>query len=145
MIKPSYNDIPAEMIPTIKVEGSEIKVISGTFLNTTGPGKPHTGILYLDVKLRSNLVIPIDNGWNTMCNVYEGEMESCGTLSKGDLAVMSQNGPLECVNNVNSTRMLLIAGKPLNEPVARGGPFVMNTKSEIVRAFEDFHSGSFGE
>ena len=145
MIKPAYNDIPPNMIPTVKVENSEVKVISGVFSNTTGPGKPYTGVLYLDIKLRSHLVIPIDDGWNAMCYVYEGEMESGRVLSKGDLAVMSKNGSLECINKTDGTRMLLIAGKPLNEPVARGGPFVMNTKSEIVQAFEDFQSGSFGK
>ena len=90
-------------------------------------------------------MIPIDDGWNAMCYVYEGEMDSGRVLSKGDLAVMSKNGALDCINKADGTRMLLIAGKPLNEPVARGGPFVMNTKSEIVQAFEDFQSGSFGK
>ena len=80
-----------------------------------------------------------------MCYVYEGKMDSGRVISKGDLAVMSQNGALDCINKADRTRMLLIAGKPLNEPVARGGPFVMNTKSEIVQAFEDFQSGSFGK
>ena len=147
MIKPSYNDIPSEKIPSVKLDNAEVKIICGTFLDVEGPGKPHTGIIYFDIKLKSNstIEIPIENGWNAMCYVYEGAL-NCGELvSKNNLAVLSKTNSFRCTSSRENTNFLLIAGMPLNEPVARGGPFVMNTKSEILQAFADFNSGSFGE
>ena len=65
-------------------------------------------------------------------------------MSKGHLGVLSNEGIFSCKSEEKDSRFLLIAGEPLNEPVARGGPFVMNTKSEIIQAFEDYHSGILG-
>ena len=65
-------------------------------------------------------------------------------LSKGYLGVLSANGKLEVNCSNEGASFILVAGEPLNEPVARGGPFVMNTRSEILQAFEDYQSGKFG-
>jgi hypothetical protein len=62
-------------------------------------------------------------------------------MSKGHLGVLSTKGIFACNSENKDSRFLLIAGEPLNEPVARGGPFVMNTKSEVIQAFKDYHSG----
>ena len=76
---------------------------------------------------------------------YEGAL-NCGELvSKNNLAVLSKTNSFRCTSSRENTNFLLIAGMPLNEPVARGRPFVMNTKSEILQAFADFNSGSFGK
>ena len=63
---------------------------------------------------------------------------------KGTLAVLGNTGVFECKSLFNDTRFLLIAGDPIGEPVARGGPFVMNTKDEVLQAFEDYQSGKLG-
>jgi redox-sensitive bicupin YhaK (pirin superfamily) len=146
MIEPAYNDIPAEKIPTISVPGGEVKIIAGTFLGVTGPGRSHTGMLYYDISLNmeSDITVPIENGWNGFCHVYEGAI-SCGQMvSKNHLAVLSTAGVFRCSATENNTRFILLAGMPLNEPVARGGPFVMNTKGEILQAFEDYQEGRLG-
>ncbi len=146
MIEPAYNDIPADKIPIVNVPGGQVKIISGTFLGITGPGISHTGILYYDILLDtgSEIIIPIENGWNGFCYVYEGSI-SCGqTVSKSHLAILSTEGVFRCTATVNNTRFILVAGMPLNEPVARGGPFVMNTRGEILQAFEDYQAGRLG-
>ena len=146
MIEPAYNDIPADEIPTVSIPGGQVKIIAGTFSGVTGPGRSHTGMLYYDISLDngSDITVPIQNGWNSFCYVYEGAI-SCGQpVSKGHLAVLGTEDIFRCTSIKNNTRFILVAGMPLNEPVARGGPFVMNTKGEILQAFEDYQAGRLG-
>ena len=143
MIEPSYKDIPCDKIPLMEFPSGSVKVISGKFNGLEGPGKPHTGMLYYDIFLKPNedIRIPIENGWNGFCYVYEGKITCNKIMSKGHLGVLSTKGIFACNSENKDSRFLLIAGEPLNEPVARGGPFVMNTKSEVIQAFKDYHSG----
>ena len=146
MIEPAYNDIPADEIPTVSIPGGQVKIIAGTFSGITGPGRSHTGMLYYDISLDngSDITVPIEDGWNSFCYVYEGAI-SCGQpVSKGHLAVLGTEDIFRCTSIKNNTRFILVAGMPLNEPVARGGPFVMNTKGEILQAFEDYQAGRLG-
>ena len=146
MIEPAYNDIPADKIPIVNVPGGQVKIISGKFSGITGPGIAHTDILYYDISLEtgSEINIPIENGWNGFCYVYEGSI-SCGKkVSKSYLAILSTEGIFRCTATTNNTRFILVAGMPLNEPVARGGPFVMNTRGEILQAFEDYQEVRLG-
>ena len=143
MIEPAYNDIPADEIPTVSIPGGKIKIIAGTFSGITGPGRSHTGMLYYDISLDngSDITVPIEDGWNSFCYVYEGGI-SCGqSVSKGHLAVLGTEDIFRCTAIENNTQFILVAGMPLNEPVARGGPFVMNTRHEILQAFEDYQTG----
>ena len=146
MIDPSYHDIQADKIPSVLLENAKVKVISGEFQSTKGPGRPHTGVLYLDVHLNksSNISIPINVNWNAFIYVYEGEIESNLSVPKGNLAVLDTDGIFECRSISSDTKFILAAGEPLNEPVARGGPFVMNTKGEVLQAFDDYQSGKLG-
>ena len=146
MIDPSYHDIQADKIPSVLLENAKVKVISGEFQSTKGPGRPHTGVLYLDVHLNksSNISIPINENWNAFIYVYEGEIESNLSVPKGNLAVLDTDGIFECRSISSDTKFILAAGEPLNEPVARGGPFVMNTKGEVLQAFDDYQSGKLG-
>ena len=146
MIEPAYNDIPADEIPTVSIPGGQVKIIAGTFSGVTGPGRSHTGMLYYDISLDngSDITVPIEDGWNSFCYVYEGAI-SCGQpVSKGHLAVLGTEDIFRCTSIEDNTRFILVAGVPLNEPVARGGPFVMNTKGEILQAFEDYQAGRLG-
>ena len=146
MIDPSYHDIQADKIPLVSLENAKVKVISGKFQSTKGPGRPHTGVLYLDVHLNksSSISIPINENWNAFIYVYEGEIESNLSVPKGNLAVLDTDGIFECRSISSDTKFILAAGEPLNEPVARGGPFVMNTKGEVLQAFDDYQSGKLG-
>ena len=146
MIEPEYNDIPAKDIPIVKIAGGDVKIISGEFSNVKGPGKPHTEMSYFDIRLGRNATFstPIKEDWNCFLYVYEGELIFNKKIKKGTLAVMNTVGDFESTSNTDVTRFILIAGMPLNEPVARGGPFVMNTKAEILQAFKDYQMGLMG-
>ncbi len=143
MIDPAYNDISAEQIPRINFDGGIIKIIAGKYLENIGPGKPHTGMLYYDINLENNrnFEISINDGWNVFIYVYEGSIILDKIIPKGYLTVLNQLGKIKLNGDSDGARFILVAGEPLNEPVARGGPFVMNTKSEVLQAFADYQNG----
>ena len=144
MIDPSYADIPSENIPCVDFKEGKAKIISGTFQNVTGPGRPHTGMLYHDIRLKKNSKFELDipQGWNAFIYVYEGSVELARTINKGQLAVLEKDGTLCLPTGPSIAQFILVAGEPLNEPVARGGPFVMNTRAEVMQAFEDYQNGT---
>jgi len=145
MIDPSYNDIPSQNIPEVNIDGGKVRIISGTYKGIEGPGLPHTGMSYFDVILNPSkgIEISLDNFWNTFIYVYSGEaIIENETIQKGQLAVLSEKGLLNFTSNKKSVlKCIVISGEPLNEPVARGGPFVMNTKEEVLKAFNDYQQG----
>ena len=145
MIEPAYQDIESEQIPIVKEKAGTVKVISGNFHGTVGPGQSHTPVLILDIQLLENseLTIPLTDGWNVFSFIYEGDVFAGQKLSKGQLAVYEKDGDVDFKTKDNKARIFFAAGEPLNEPVARGGPFVMNTRGEILRAFEDYQNGKF--
>ena len=143
MTDPAYHDIQADQIPSVPLIDGQVKVISGEYKSTIGPGRPHTGVLYLDVHLnkKCNISIPIEKNWNSFVYVYEGEIKADNIITKGTLAVLETDGSFECESMIDDTKFILVAGEPIDEPVARGGPFVMNTRGEVMQAFDDYHSG----
>ena len=145
MIDPSYNDIPSQNIPEVNTDGGKVRIISGIYKGIEGPGLPHTGMSYFDVILNPSkgIDISLDNFWNTFIYVYSGEaIIENETIQKGQLAVLSEKGLLNFTSNKKSVlKCIVISGEPLNEPVARGGPFVMNTKEEVLKAFNDYQQG----
>ena len=143
MMKPSYYDIPKEGIPQIDIHGGTIKVIAGKYNNVKGPGNPYTGMFYHDIILEknSNFNMPLKDGWNVFIYVYEGSIIIDRQVSRKSLAVLKSIGDLELSTINNGAKFILIGGKPLNEPVARGGPYVMNTKQEVLQAFSDYQNG----
>ena len=145
MIAPAYQDIESEQIPIVKEKAGTVKVISGTYWRTIGPGKAHTPVLILDIRLLENseITIPVVDGWNAFGFVYEGDVFSGQQLSKGELGIYGKEGDIDYKTSDNKAGIFLAAGEPLNEPVARGGPFVMNTRGEILQAFSDYEQGKF--
>ena len=145
LIEPAYQDIESEQIPIVKEKAGTVKVISGNFHGTVGPGQSHTPVLILDIQLLENseLTIPLTDGWNVFSFIYEGDVFAGQKLSKGQLAVYEKDGDVDFKTKDNKARIFFAAGEPLNEPVARGGPFVMNTRGEVLQAFSDFQEGKF--
>ena len=146
MINPSYRDIQSDDIPTVKLNGGDVKVISGEYKSIIGPGKPHTGVLYLDVNIceGTTIDIPIIDDWNAFVYIYEGEISSNIRVPKGRLGILETDGLFQCYAIKDNTKFILVAGEPIREPVSRGGPFVMNTREEILPAFDDYQSGKMG-
>lgn len=145
MIAPAYQDIESEQIPIVKEKPGTVKVISGNYRETIGPGKAHTPVLILDIRLLENseITIPVADGWNAFGFVYEGDVFSGHQLSKGQLGIYEKEGGINYKTSDNKAGIFLAAGEPLNEPVARGGPFVMNTRGEVLQAFSDYEEGKF--
>lgn len=145
MIAPAYQDIESEQIPIVKEKAGTVKVISGNYWRTIGPGKAHTPVLILDIRLLENseITIPVVDGWNAFGFVYEGDVFSGKQLSKGQLGIYEKEGGINYKTSDNKAGIFLAAGEPLNEPVARGGPFVMNTRGEVLQAFSDYEEGKF--
>lgn len=152
MTEPHYREHSDEAIPReTRDGGGEVRVISGrTSLGTSGPV---TGVvtepLYLDVRLPAGarLLEDVPISHNAFVFVVEGELCVVGDgrstmIDERFLAVLG-DGTRVVVESVSDCHFLLIAGRPLNEPVARGGPFVMNTREEILQAARDYQSGRF--
>jgi len=154
MDQPRYQENALEQIPVEKREnGVEIRVIAGeTSMGTRGPVvQPLTEPLYLDVSIpaggRFTETLPVTH--NAFVQVINGPLHATGSngqniqLQRDDLGVLSKGDEITLHAADTPVRLLLIAGKPLNEPVARGGPFVMNTREEIQQAFRDYEQGRF--
>ena len=154
MDKPAYQEYPAEHIPLeVRDGGVEVRVIAGmTSQGTKGPVvQPLTEPLYLDVRVPCGQgffeVLPESH--NAFLYVINGslniENEDSNTISLGrdDLGVLTHGHVLKLHTDQEYARLLLVSGRPLNEPVARGGPFVMSTKVELLQAFDDYKHGEF--
>jgi len=153
MDRPAYQEHDATNIPTETRASTTIKVISGvTSQGTTGPvSQPLTDPVYLDVKLQPdtefNENLTADH--NAFVYVINGQLVLEHTdgdqidLDRDQLAVLSKGDTVALRSGDQGGRFLLVAGKPLNEPVARGGPFVMNTAAEVRQAFSDYQRGNF--
>jgi len=148
MSSPEYQEFDANEIPIEKTasEGS-IRVIAGTTDNgTRGPViNELTHPLYLDVTLTAGETFTqaVPESHNAIIYIIEGEIyDSDTSLCIEQLGVLDVGSEIKMTAASDGARLLLIAGKKLNEPVARGGPFVMNTKEEVLKAFADFRAGS---
>ena len=154
MSTPEYQEFEREDIPTENREdGVTVHVIAGvTAEGTTGPVKNiPTEPLYLDIEFEqgSELQQPVAEDANAFIYVYEGSVEVIAeehiptVLQKGMLGILSSGDGVHIRAIKPASRILLLSAQPLNEPVAWGGPFVMNTREEIQQAFQDYHSGKF--
>jgi len=150
MDAPSYQEFSRDRIATENRENTLIKVIAGeTALGTKGPvNQPLTEPLCLDVSLQaeSKFAERLPPSHNAFLYVIHGKLEvgGGGKLARDQLGILSAGDRLELTTGAQDARFLLVAGKPLKEPIARGGPFVMNTKEEIQKAFADYKAGHFG-
>jgi quercetin 2,3-dioxygenase len=146
---PRYQDIAPERIPTVHpAEGVEAKVIAGELAGAVGPVQGiATAPVYLDIRLQpgATLSVPLPAGHHAFAYVFEGESALVGgePLRRSELGVLSDGDQLQLGAPDTPARLLLIAGRPLNESVARYGPFVMNTQAQIHEAIADFRAGKF--
>jgi redox-sensitive bicupin YhaK (pirin superfamily) len=148
MMAPRYQDIdPARIPETVLPGGVKLRVLAGTVGQTKGPVEGIvTEPLLLDVTLPGGASADIDlpEGHNVFAYVFDGEAtlgEPARAVTRGQVAVFGAGGAVRLGGGPG--RVLLAAGKPLAEPVARYGPFVMNTPAEIRQAITDYQSGRF--
>lgn len=150
MTAPRYQDIAPEAVPTVSpVPGVSIKVLAGTVEGQRGPIQGvATDPIYLDIQVspRSAYTLNLPEGYQGFAYVFDGATALVGgmTLERGELGLLSAEGALAIQAGEAPSRMLVVVGRPVNEPVARYGPFVMNTPEEIMQAIRDVQSGQFG-
>ncbi len=148
---PRYQEIPAERIPEVtSPDGATVRVIAGTLGDGTQGAVLDivTDPTYLDVHLppQGRFAHTLPETQTAFVYVYEGAVDTDDSeepIERGTLAVLGPGRRVEVRAVEASTRLLLIAAEPLNEPVARMGPFVMNTQEQIRDAFRDFRNSRF--
>ena len=128
-------------------ESALIRVISGRIDGVRGPiTEIVTDPLFLDVSLEPGgaLSLPVQQGHSAFVYVFEGGGSVDGThVPPSTLAVLADGDRIDLLSGDRPMRLLLVAGRPLDEPIARWGPFVMNTQEEIAQAIEDYRQGTF--
>ena len=145
MMQPRYQDIPAEKSPTAEKDGVWVRVIAGECLGLQSSIDTMVPIEYIHVKMDGNSTLEkqIDDSLNAMIYVFGGEIIVQSKIVKdGELALLSEGKKISIQSN-ESSEFLILAGPELNEPIARHGPFVMNTREEIQQAFSDYQNGTF--
>jgi len=158
-MKPAaYRDIPAAQIPVaVLPDGGRVKVIAGTYAGEGGatPG-PIQGLttepLYFDVELKpgEHFVHPVPGGHNAFAYVYEGSVEvgpagSARSLKRHSAGVLARGERIEIAAGPQGARFILLAARPIGEPIVQYGPFVMNTREEIEQAVRDYQSGTLAQ
>ena len=149
MNKPEYIYIDSKKMSIHKDEDKQVKVIAGKFEKAEGPVKKHNvEPIYFDVELNENkyFKFKLPKTHNSFIYLIEGEIKIGDRehkQTKDSTLILLNKGEELKVSATSKAKFLLISGKPIGEQIARGGPFVMNTKAEIQQAIEDYHSGTF--
>ena len=150
MTEAGHRDIQPEEIPEIVFEGGKVKLIAG---NMEIEGQLHEGSvadrstqpIYADIHLESgaSVTLPVPEGHNAMLYLYEGTANLADrALQRSAANILGDNGDrIALTAGESGTRLLLIAGKPIGEPVVQYGPFVMNTREEIEQTLRDYRDG----
>ncbi|MDO8357692.1 MAG: pirin family protein [Nitrospirota bacterium] len=149
MSPPGYQTILNADIPAIDLDGhGTLRVIAGSYLGQKGPARTFTPIHLYDVQLnaggRVSLTVP--EGDNSSIFVLRGPVSVNGSWEAGEaeLIVNERNGSQILIDAQADSRLLVMSGTPIDEPIARYGPFVMNTKAELTQAVQDYQAGKMG-
>jgi redox-sensitive bicupin YhaK (pirin superfamily) len=146
-MKPAgYRDIQPEEIPVARLPGGgRVKVVAGTFGSDSGPIRgATTDPSYFDVELRpgESFSHAIDPSYTAFVYPFEGSLSIGGRgLATNNAGVLANGEVIEVAAGAQGARFLLLAGRPLGEPIVQYGPFVMNTREEIEQALRDYQSG----
>ena len=149
MNKPEYIYIDSKKMSIHKDEDKLIKIIAGKFEKAEGPVKKHNvEPIYFDVELNKNknFKFKLPKTHNSLIYLIDGEIkigDKQHKQAKDSTLILLTKGEELKILAMSKAKFLLISGKPIGEQIARGGPFVMNTKQEIQQAIEDYHSGTF--
>ena len=148
MMAPGYRDIPAGDIPLAQLAGATVRVIAGASHGVSGAvQREDTEPIYLDLHLDADaqVTLPLPASHNAFVYVYRGALSIGETAVPVQRMAILSNGPgsdgVVLQAGAQATRALLIAGRPLKEPIAQYGPFVMNTRDELMQAVQDFQAG----
>ncbi|MGH8769229.1 MAG: pirin family protein, partial [Burkholderiales bacterium] len=147
MEAPHYQDLPAEKFAIAKFPGGEARVVAGELLGVRGPAVTHTPIVAAHVKLEAgaSVELPIPASFNAYVYAVRGSGRSSTIgLATNQLVEYRGDGASVQVTASEAFDFLLLAGEPIDEPVVSWGPFVMNTREEIIQARDDYLAGRMG-
>ena len=150
MSPPNYQDIQPDSVPTVQIQNASVKVLAGEVDGVKGPVKT-TAVAptFLDIDLKGGQCdIALKSNEAAFLYVYEGnitvgkgDQAQKTMLESGELGVLSQQGTRLSFSSEKGSKIIVVSGKPINEPIVQYGPFVMNSQQEIVQAFNDYQSG----
>ena len=149
MSKPNYIYIESDQIQIHNDEEKKVKVIAGRFEKAEGTVKRHNiEPIYFDIEIKKDkeFTFNLPSTHNSFIYLIDGEIKIGNQEHKrvkGSTLIILTKGEKLSVTAISNSKFLLISGKPIGEQIARGGPFVMNTKSEILQAVQEYHSGTF--
>jgi hypothetical protein len=146
MMEPRYRGILENEVPVVKIPGGEVRVIAGAYKNVTGPVQGLiVDIEYLDVRLKkgTSLSHVAKKGYTSFCYLIEGTGEFDDTkLEQAHVILFTEAGSI-AIKAIEDIHYIFVTGKQLNEPIAWGGPIVMNTQQELEIAFRELDEGTF--
>lgn len=151
MSKPRYQAITKEQIPVVEFgTGGYARVIAGEFSGVKGPALTFTPVNLFDVVLKAGekVEIPLPEGHNASIVLRKGDVSIDGAhslMGEARIATLSPSGSGVVVEAKEDSTLLVLSGEPIQEPVASYGPFVMNTREELVQAVEDYKAGKMGQ
>ena len=150
MSAPRYQPLLDRQFPRLDLGVAEARLVAGELLGETGPAKTHTPMTTFDLRFHASgtAEVELPTGWTTLVFPLEGDVQAgpgrediparhFGVFERSDDGVVKLNAE-------PGTRVLVLAGEPIDEPVVAYGPFVMNTRQEIAQAFRDYQSGKMG-
>ena len=148
MVEPKYQHLSPEDIPSVAENGVEVKIISGSFKGIEGPANNLVRTHYFDVGIAKgkNFTFSIDSGANSFCYIRTGSVlinpgKDAEMVHEKELVEFSPGGDIEIRGASDSAGFLFLSAAPNNESIVKGGPFVMNSEEEIMRAYMDFQKG----
>jgi quercetin 2,3-dioxygenase len=150
MIPPRYQDVSASRIASVTHEGATARVIAGEAYGTPGAASTLIPVRLLDVTVApdASFAVDVPDSHASFVYVYAGAVSTADhsgsprELERGQLAVLEGSGGVRLAAGKSGAKLLFADAQPIGEPVARYGPFVMNTRDELVKAFDDYSRGA---
>jgi hypothetical protein len=147
-LAPRYQEVPRSTIPVVEVDGVTVRVVAGSFGDVVGPVETHSPVDYLHATIPSGrtLRVPVPAGHTALAYVLSGTGRFGDGAEAGEakLVVFARDEGDVVIAATTDLEVLVLTGEPLREPLFRYGPFVMNTRDEIVDAFDDYQAGRMG-
>jgi redox-sensitive bicupin YhaK (pirin superfamily) len=148
MSKPKYQEITKSTMKVVNLGEGSLEIIAGEYKGAKGPASTFTPVHIYNIRLKkgASAEINLPSDFNTAMLAVEGQftINNSDTVPTDHFALMRNDGETFTVTGVEDTLILLLSGQPIHEPIAAHGPFVMNTREEIIEAFTDFEAGKFG-
>ena len=147
MTAPSYQEIKSDSIPVLQEENCKVRVIAGDYKDLQGPAKTFSplSLLHITIPEGEEITIEVKKGFNSSYYLTKGEtIIDDYEVPAQHLVWLSDEGTNITVRAIRDSELLFMAGEPINEPLVSYGPFVMNSKTEIIQAIHDYENGLMG-